>query len=125
MKTIKTSFLILIVSSLFLFSSTIKAQENSQKNTQITESVSKTGELILGIPKLTDKNLFIITGALETIKGTEYIRFCPEQKLVLVKYNTKLFPNEEEVVQAILRQNVQMPMFIKEGTFAEVIDMCN
>jgi hypothetical protein len=124
MKTIKTSFLILIVSSLFLFSSAIKAQENSQKNTQ-NESVSKTGELILGIPKLTDKNLFIITGALEAIKGTEYIRFCPEQKLVLVKYNTKLFPNEEEVLQAILRQNVQMPMFIKEGTFADVMNMCN
>ncbi len=109
-----------IVFSFFLISSTINAQ-TANNSEEVSSNNLKIGELILGIPKLTDKNLFLITEALKKIKGAQFKQYCLEQRLVLIKYDKKIFSTKDEIIEAIKRQNVQMPMFVKEGTFAEML----
>ena len=116
--------LAIIVSYLILVSFIANAQTETKGTTQINDNNSISGELILGIPKLTDKNLFLITDALTKIKGTQFKQFCAEQRFILVKYNPKIFQSKDEIVQAIQRQNIQMPIFVKEGSFADVMEMC-
>lgn len=124
MKIIKSVFLIIIVSYLFLFSSEIKAQADSKDHATINDANAISGELILGVPKISDKTLSILTSALEKIRGIKYQMFCPEHKLILVKYNPKIFPSGDDVIKAILKQNIQMPMFVKDGTFEGVMEIC-
>jgi hypothetical protein len=91
---------------------------------QTNETGTAYNELIIGVPKISDKTLEIITEAIKSIEGTEYIMFCPEQKLILIKYNNSIFPNKEDVIKAIENKNISLPMFIKEGTFDGVKELC-
>ena len=95
-----------------------------QDNDDSIDIQDKKQQIILGIPKITNKTLPIVTGALEKISGAEYVMFCPKDKLLIIEYDLKIYPDEEDLIQAFHRQNVRMPMFIKEAVIEEIIEQC-
>jgi hypothetical protein len=116
MKTLRLLLLPFLGCFLFLIANTAIAQTADQK-----ENIK---ELILGIPKVSDKTISMVTDAIRQIEGLEFVRYCPEHKLVLVKYDERSFPKGEDVVSALQKKNISMPMFIKEGGFDSVKDLC-
>jgi hypothetical protein len=83
-----------------------------------------TSELILGVPKVSEKNLFLLTSTVTKIKGLKYIDFCEKDKLLLLKYDPATFTKQEDIIKAFQAQNIVMPMIIKTGTFEGVKDLC-
>jgi hypothetical protein len=126
MKTNGILLAFLLATTLFLLNSSMQAQntigtDNSQQT--ISQKVNM-AELILGVPKVSDKTIDLITTTIQKVNGVEFIKFCAEYKLVLIKYSTKLYPLKQDVIDAIKRQGVTMEMLIKEGTFAGVEQIC-
>lgn len=97
--------------------------ENVQSQTVVKENPMS--ELILGIPKASEKNFSLVTDAIFQVKGIELVQFCPVHQLALIKYDKNTFATKEDVVRALQAKNLSMPMFIKEGSFEDVKDMCN
>jgi len=83
-----------------------------------------TNELILGVPKVSEKNLFLLTSTAAKIKGLKYIDFCEKDKLLLLKYDPATFTKQEDIIKAFQAQNIVMPMIIKTGTFEGVKNLC-
>lgn len=106
------TILLLVLLSAYCFSQTVKK----------TNPVIK--ELILGVPKATDKNLYFLTDAISHVTGLKYNSFCQKHKLVLLTFDQKIYKGPKEVIDAIKKQKMNMPMFVKEGTFKEVTEMC-
>lgn len=84
-----------------------------------------TAELILGLPKVSDKTLFIIEETSQKINGVVFVKFCEGHKLGMFHYNKELFETPEAVVKAFEKENVIMPMLVKTGDFKEVEEMCS
>lgn len=84
----------------------------------------KSQELVLGVPKASEKNLGVLTDIISKIPGLKYDSFCPHHNLVLITYDTKLFNTPEEVIRAIQESNFNMPIFVKEGGFMDANEMC-
>ncbi|MFH0865109.1 MAG: hypothetical protein V1904_02870 [Bacteroidota bacterium] len=118
MKNSKLIFALIFTGAFLLFLIPAKAQ------TTLTTGTAALSELVIGVPKITEKTLFTLTEAIKTIEGAEYVMFCPEHNLILIKYNPSIFQKKEDVLKAIENKDVKLPMFIKEGTFEGVKDMC-
>jgi hypothetical protein len=86
--------------------------------------VGGTKELLLGLPKISEKTLFIISETSLKIKGLNYVGFCEGHKLGMFKYDQSVFKKPEDVIKAFEKENVFMPMYIKEGGFNDVEDIC-
>jgi len=76
------------------------------------------------LPKISDKTLFIISETTLKIKGLVFVSFCDGHKLASFKYNKEIFEKPEDVIKAFERENVFMPMLVKQGTFKDVEEMC-
>jgi hypothetical protein len=116
MKTLRLLLLPVFGCFLILIANTAIAQTTDQNN------INK--ELILGVPKLTNKTLDIVTNAIKQTEGLEFVQYCTSHQLILVRYDEKLFPARENVVRALEAQNVSMTMLIKEGNFEGVMELC-
>ena len=112
-----------ILMALILSLGNVVGQSVTIDNTNDLDKLS--GELILGAPKTSEKNLAIITDVFAQIKGVEYLMFCPEHRLILAKYDIKTYKTVKDVYQVILNQDISMPLQLKEGTFEGVMEMCN
>lgn len=126
MKPKPTKFRLLAVSLFIAVSLTVSAQDDAKAKQQAKEEAEKraTTELILGLPKISDKTLFIITETAQKINGLIYVNFCEGHKLAMFKYNKELFEKPEDVIKAFEHENVIMPMLIKQGNFNDVVDIC-
>ena len=83
-------------------------------------------EVVIGVPKITDKTLSIITETALTIPGIRFEIFCNEHRIITFRYNRELFNSPNEIVKAFKKKNIHMPMNIKEGsTFKDVKELCN
>jgi len=107
-----TAFLILL--SLFSL-----AQTSDDKELKETYK-----ELIIGVPKVSEKNLYLITNTINEYKGLQFVMFCPKDCIVLVKYDPRDFEKTGDILDIFKEKNINMPMFIKEGSFKDVIDDC-
>jgi hypothetical protein len=122
MKNNKAFFLIIMAIAFFFINNSANAQTPISTNS-IIQTPTKS-ELILGVPKVTDKNLFLILNAVEQIPGLQYKSYCSAQKLILITYDSSVFNRKTEIIEAITNKGVQMPMFVKEGSFADVNNLC-
>lgn len=107
-----------------IFSGVLHAQNTETKSGVIEDAVTPQ-ELVLGIPKLTDKTLFLITGIIQETNGLKYETYCPKHNLILLTYNPKLFIRPEDVVESILGHDLNFQIFIKVGNFDVVKEMCH
>ena len=112
-----------IICNLFVFSGGIYAQNNVSEN--VISKPTKGNELIIGIPKMTDKTLYLFTNSIGQINGISYDTYCPKHNLVLLTYNPDLFTEPKDVIEAIQNTDFNLQMLIKEGTFREVKQMCS
>ena len=100
-----------------------KKKEEQRKQKMESDKLA-TAELVIGLPKVSEKNLFVITGTTEKIKGLVFVQFCEQHKVALFNYNKELFQKPEDVVKAFEEQNVIMPMYVKPSSFQEIKEMC-
>jgi len=122
MKTTPNKFRLLALSLFVMISFAVNAQEDAAKAAakKKAETAAKANmELILGLPKVSEKNLFIITETTEKIGGLVFIQFCEGHKLALFKYDQELFPKPTDVIKAFEEKSIRMPMLVKEGKFRE------
>ena len=84
-------------------------------------------ELILGVPKVTEKNLYLLTDIIDRTKGVTYTKYCPKHRLVLLKYNATIYAQKEDVVRAIKSQKFPLTVLLKKGTYndAFALEMCD
>lgn len=109
----------------FVASFAVYAQDDVTKVKQKIENEKMaTAELILGLPKISDKTLFIISETTLKIDGLVFVGFCDAHKLAMFRYNKEYFSAPEDVIKAFELNNVIMPMFVKQGTFIDVEEMC-
>ena len=126
MKTTSIKFRLLTLSLFVTVSFAGNAQDDAKaKAKQEAENKSATAELILGLPKVSEKNLFIIAETAAKIDGLVYVQFCEGHKLGLFRYNKELFRSSEDVIKAFEKENVIMPMLVKQGSFKEIEEMCS
>jgi hypothetical protein len=85
----------------------------------------KTGELVLGVPKISDKTLPDLKEAITKTKATEFVAYCPSHQLVLVNYDERTFTSKQAVVDAIMIQKIELTLYIKEGGFNEARELCS
>lgn len=107
----------------FAASLALNAQEDAAKR-KIESDKRATAELILGIPKISDKTLFIISETSLKIKGLVFVSFCDAHKLASFRYDKELFEKPEDVIKAFEKENVFMPMYVKQGGFKDVEEIC-
>ena len=123
----KTSLFVLM----FLFSTVtfVNAQDDArikeQQKIEAEKLAASTNELVLGLPKISDKTLFIISETSLKIKGLTFVSFCEGHKLALFRYSKETFAKPEDVIKAFEKENIIMPMFVKEGNFKDVEEMCS
>ncbi len=117
--------LAIVVCSLMIVSFVANAQTETKGTTQINDNSSVSRELILGVPKISEKTLYLLTSTILQIEGLQYETYCPKHKLVLVYYNPKKFVRPEEVVQAINDMDFSLNIMIKNGGFKEAKEMCS
>lgn len=122
MKTPKNRFFLLFSGIFLLFFAPIHAQKDTKETKPAEDRCTK--ELILGVPKVSEKNLFLLTSTSEKIKGIKYIDFCEKDKLLLLKYDLEMYPRPDDVIKAFQSQNIVMPMLVKVGTHESVKEMC-
>lgn len=126
MKTTSIKFRLLALSLFVTVSFSGNAQDDAKaKAKHETEDKSATAELILGLPKISDKNLFIIIETAAKIDGLVYVQFCEGHKLGMFRYNKELFRSSEDVIKAFEKENVIMPMLEKTGSFKDVEEICS
>jgi hypothetical protein len=111
-----------IIFLLGIFAITLKPMYAQNSKTPAIDKC--TNESILGVPKVSEKNLFLLTSTAAKIKGIKYIDFCEKDKLLLLKYDPAVFAKQEDIIKAFQAQNIMMPMVIKTGTFEGVKDLC-
>lgn len=125
MKTTLTKFRLLALSLFFAASITVNAQEDIAKQKQKAEADKRaTAELILGLPKISDKTMFIISETTLKINGLVFVSYCDGHKLAMFRYNSDIFETPEAVIKAFEKENVFMPMLVKQGAFKDVEEMC-
>jgi len=124
MKTTLTKFRLLTLSLFVAASVTVNAQEDAKAKQKVEADKKASAELILGLPKISDKTLFIISETTLKIKGLVFVSFCDGHKLAMFKYNKELFEKPEDVIKAFEKENVFMPMLVKEGSFNGVEEIC-
>lgn len=107
---------------LFLFAPLLNAQTEKKDSKVVEDKCNK--ELILGVPKVSEKNLFLLTETVPKIKGLKYIDFCEKDKFLLLKYDQEIFLKPEDVIKAFQQQNIVMLMLVKVQTFKDVKEMC-
>ena len=120
----KTLIIIFTIICSHLFFSEASSAQNTISESTISKPV-KSKELIIGIPKMTDKTLLLFSNAIGQIHGMTYDTYCPKDKLVLITYDSKVFPRSGDVIDAIKNTDFNLQMFIKEGTFSEVKQNCS
>ena len=121
MKNNKNGIFLLSCILLFVFAN-VQAQTEKKESKPVQDRCTK--ELIIGVPKVSEKNLFLLTETVPKIKGLKYIDFCEKDKLLLLKYDQEMYQKPEEVIKAFQGQNIVMPMLIKTGTFEDVKEIC-
>lgn len=119
---VKSNKILFIFLGLLIFSSSLQAQTKNKEEKPIEDK--RFVELIIGVPKVSEKNLFVLTETVPKIKGIKYVDFCEKDKLLLLKYDPEIFPKREDIIKAFQAQNIVMPMLIKEGIFKDVEEMC-
>lgn len=111
--------------SLFVAASvTVNAQEDVKAKLKAESDIKATSELILGLPKISDKTLFIISETTLKINGLVFVSFCDGHKLASFRYDKELFEKPEDVIKAFEKENVIMPMYVKQGNFKDVEEIC-
>lgn len=120
MKNIFILPLILVLTACLAFNGA--AQTSFDESSKI--STEKTKELVLGIPKLSEKLLPDLVNIIETTKGLSYVKYCEEHRLVLVRYEGSLYPRKEAIVKAIKDREFYPEIFIKETSFEGVEELC-
>lgn len=124
MKPTLTKFRLLALSLFVAVSITVNAQEDAKAKLKAESDKRATTELILGLPKISDKTLFIISETTLKINGLVFVSFCDGHKLASFRYDKELFEKPEDVIKAFEKENVFMPMFVKQGSFKNVEEMC-
>ena len=122
MKSYKNKIFFLFPAIFLLMLKPVHAQ--NKKTSTATKEDKCTNELIMGVPKVSEKNLFVLTSAIPKIKGIKYVDFCEKDKLLLLKYDKDVYSKQEDVIKAFHEQNIVMPMIIKSGTFEGVKELC-
>ncbi|HEY1039276.1 MAG TPA: hypothetical protein VGF30_07715 [Bacteroidia bacterium] len=127
MKTTITKISLVLL--FFIASIGVNAQEDAKKKEEqqkqkIEADKRATAELVIGLPKVSEKNLFVITGTTEKISGLVFVQFCEQHKVALFNYDKELFQKPEDVVKAFEERNVIMPMYVKPSSFKEIKEMC-
>ncbi|MDP2385539.1 MAG: hypothetical protein Q8M29_04150 [Bacteroidota bacterium] len=128
MKSIPMKLRLLILSLFVVASFAVNAQDDAKakaKKQKEESNKAATAELILGLPKASEKNLFILEEATQKINGLVMVQFCEGHKLGMFRYNKEIFATPEDVIKAFEKENVIMPMLIKEGTFKDLEEMCS
>lgn len=113
-----------MICSLILFFSagSVQAQADKKENKPVEDKCNQ--ELIIGVPKVSEKNLFLLTETASKTSGMKYIDFCENDKLLLIKYDQEIYPRPDDVIKAFREQHIIMPMLVKEGRFEDVKEMC-
>lgn len=125
MKATLTKFRLLALSLFIAVNITVNAQEDTKAKLKAEADKRATAELILGLPKISDKTLFIISETTLKIKGLVFVSFCEGHKLASFKYDKEIFATPEDVIKAFEKENVLMPMLVKEGGFKDVEEICS
>lgn len=125
MKPTLTKFRLLALSLFVAASIAVNAQEDAKAKLKAESDKRATTELILGLPKISDKTLFIISETTLKINGLVFVSFCDGHKLASFRYDKELFEKPEDVIKAFEKENVFMPMLVKQGSFKEVEEMCS
>ena len=127
MKSTPMKLRLLILSLFVVAGFAVNAQDDAKAKTKQKEESNKaaTAELILGLPKVSEKNLFILEETTLKISGLVMVQFCEGHKLGMFRYNKELFATPEDVIKAFEKENVIMPMLVKEGTFKDLEEMCS
>jgi hypothetical protein len=120
MKKIKLVTVILLAGNLFLFFLPAKAQTT----TTTTTGTAAFSELVIGVPKISDKTLYTFKETINSTEGAEYVMFCPEQRLILIKYNSNIFPKKEDLVTALKSKCPSTTIDMKQQNFGEVKELC-
>lgn len=124
MKPTLTKFRLLALSLFVVASVNVNAQEDAKAKQKAETDKKANAELILGLPKISDKTLFIISETTLKINGLVFVSFCDGHKLAMFKYNNDLFETPEDVIKAFEKENVIMPMLVKQGSFKDVEEIC-
>lgn len=123
----KTNIISLLSVFIFFISASVQGQSAANKETD-TKIIQKTDtsfiELIIAVPKLNEKNIYVLTDAINSIEGLRFFMFCPVHSFVLVKYSPNLFPQKEDVIKTLESKDLKLVMYIKQGNFDAVKEMC-
>lgn len=100
-------------------------QDNNPKNEKAKAAGTvQMKELVIGMPKINEKNLSLITDVIKQINGLEFYMFCPHHNLVFIRYSSATYTQDADVLTAFTSKDLNMPMFIKKRTFAEAKALC-
>jgi hypothetical protein len=124
MKTLKGIKVKMILVAFFAMSFCYSLAQDEKSAQLELKDPNAIEEIILGVPKITEKNIFLITETVPKIKGLTYVSFCDAHKLLLLKYDKTVFSKPEMVIRAFEQQKIVIPMLIKTGTFEDVNQMC-
>lgn len=102
------------------------SNNTSAQSGQVIEKINskESKELVIGIPKITNKHLPELISIIESTSGMEYVEFCQKQRLVLVKYDDKVFNRCEGISTLLKSKGFNLPIQIKKASFKDVAIMC-
>lgn len=90
----------------------------------VNDEKGRVNDLVIGSPKFTDKTVGLFIESVSQIEGLKYLYYCKTHNLVLLTYDPKIHPDAESVIRTITERGFPLPLFQKEGTFKEVMQMC-
>lgn len=77
-------------------------------------------ELIIGVPNISEKSVATLSEAIMSIYGLSIVTYIEQDKLFLLEYDTRVFPEKEDAAEAIeTNELIKTPVFIKGGTIEE------
>lgn len=117
MKNTKLIFGILLTGTFLLFLLPAKAQT--------TNSTAAYSELVIGVPGIGDKTLYTLKETINSIEGAEFVMFCPEHRLILIKYKSDIFLKKEDMVTVLQTKSPSTKIDMKQESFEEVKELCN
>lgn len=82
-------------------------------------------ELIIGARNVSEKTYPLIIDAIGNVKGVEFYMFCPVHNLFLIRYDLNKFTSDKDILIKINSQIENIPLYIKDGQFINVLEMCN
>ena len=93
---------------------------NGQENQVVTDQ----RELVLGIPDISEKTLPVLQQAILEMKGCEFVRYCEAHQLVLLRFNPETYSSPDILIKALREKMPSLNILPKEGSFADIQDLC-